>query len=168
MGNGHSRVAAFSFLHEQQGDRFSNDHAPTEHDDVRARDVDLAFDKESLNPKRCARDKAGRVAHRELGHIERMKTIHVLARIERAHDRRFVDLFRRRRLNQHAVDFRIAIQFFDAREQFGLSCRIRQLEFHGMQSELAAHFIFRANVGARRRIIADENNRKSRSDAFGL
>ena len=50
MCHGHGGVAAFCFLHQQQGDRFSNDHAPSKNDDVRAGDVDLAFDEESLNP----------------------------------------------------------------------------------------------------------------------
>src|SRR6266852_9940754 len=60
----------------------------------------------------------------------------------------------------------VAIQLFDPRKQFRLRRHCRELELHGMQTELAAHFIFRANVGARRRIIAHENDGKARCNSF--
>ena len=56
----------------------------------------------------------------ELGNIFRVKSVHVFSRVQRADDCRFVDMFRGRRLNKNAVNGRIAIQFFDARQQFTL------------------------------------------------
>ena len=94
-----------------------------------------------------------------------MKAIDVFRRIERAHDRGFIDLWRRRRLHEDAVNRGIAIQFVNAREQFILCRRRRQFEFHGMQAELAAHFIFRAHVSARCRIIAHQNHGQARLHA---
>ena len=66
---------------------------------------------------------------------------------ESPHDRGFINLFRRRRLDQNAVDLRIAIQFFDSRQQFALGGRSRKLELDRMQSKLAAHLVLRTDVG---------------------
>ena len=62
------------------------------------------------------------------------------------------------------MDRRIAIQFLDAREQIGLGRVGRQLELHRMQPEFPAHLVLRAHVGARSRIIADQNDRESGRD----
>src|SRR5205823_5712857 len=97
------------FLHQQQRNRLSNDHASPENNDVRAGDVDVALDEHPLNPERRAGNKAGRITHRELGDVYWMETIDVLRRIKRADDRTFVDLLWRRRLNQNSVDCRIAV-----------------------------------------------------------
>ena len=87
------RICVFVFLHKQKGKRFADNHAATKDDDVRAADVDLAFDEQTLHAKRCARNQPGRIAECEFCNIFRMKTIHVFARIERVHDLRFIDLF---------------------------------------------------------------------------
>ena len=96
------------FCISKQRDWLAHDHASPQHDDVRARDVDLALDKQTLNAERRARNKAGWIA-RELGHIDRMKPSTSFARIERPDDRRFVDLLWRRRLDKDSVDCRIAV-----------------------------------------------------------
>src|SRR5437868_10146624 len=90
-----------------------------------------------------------------------MKAVDILCRIDRAHDRGFVDVFRWWRLDKDSVDRRIAVQFFDTSEQCILSCVRRQLKLLGTKSEIAAHFVFRPHVGARRWIVADEYNRES-------
>ena len=102
---------------------------------------------------------------RELRHIRRMKAIHVLGRIERPHDGGFVDVRRRRRLHEDAVNRGIAIQLRDARKQFLLRRRRRQFQLHRMQAELAAHLVFRPHISARGGIIADENDRQPWRDA---
>ncbi|KAG0506252.1 MAG: hypothetical protein Udaeo_03760 [Candidatus Udaeobacter sp.] len=120
MHNGHRRVAVFVFLHEQQCQRFANDHAAAEDHNVGAIDLDVAFQKQTLHAERCARHKTARVFEHELGDIFRVKSVHVFPRVQRTHNCRFVDLLRRRRLNKYAVNSRIAVEFFDARKQFSL------------------------------------------------
>src|SRR5579864_5330098 len=102
-------VATLRFLHEQQCNRFSDNHASSKNDHMRAGDLNVAFDEQSLNAEWRARNKSCRVAHRELCHVHWMKTIDVLRGIERTNNCRFVDMFWRRRLNEDAVNRRIAI-----------------------------------------------------------
>ena len=69
-------------------------------------------------------------------------------------------------MHQNPVNGWIAIQLFDPRKQFRLRRYGRQLELHGMQTEFATHLVFRANVGARRQIIAHENHGQARYNSF--
>ena len=157
-----SRLRPLPFRINKKRQRFSHDHAAAENDNVRAGNFDPALDEQPLTAQRRARNKPAFIAERELRDIHRMKTVHVLRRIERAHDRRFIDLLRRRRLNENAVNRRIAIQFFHAREQFSLRRLCRQLELHRMQPEIAAHLVLRAHIGARGRIVADQDDGEAR------
>ncbi len=116
MHNRHGCITAFAFLHEQKRKRFSHNHAPAQDDDVRAGDVDLAFDQQALNAERGARNESVRRGGHEFRDVFRMKSIDIFARIERPHDCRFIDLFRRRRLHQNSVNGRIAVQLFDPRK----------------------------------------------------
>src|ERR1700704_4736403 len=116
MKNRHGRVAVSTFLHEQKRQWFSHDHTPAKNDDVGAGDVDLAFAEQPLNPKRSTRDESVRRGGREFRDVQRMKTIDVFARIERAHDHYFIDLLRRRRLHKDPVNDWIAIQLLHTRE----------------------------------------------------
>src|SRR5258708_4031347 len=103
MHHRYGGVAAFALLHEEQRERLPHNHAAAENDHMRPGDVDLAFEEQTLHAERRAWDKAGRIAKRELGHVHRMESIHILARVERAHDDRFIDLFRRWRLHENSV-----------------------------------------------------------------
>ena len=94
-----------------------------------------------MTTERRAWDEAGRIAQRELGDIFRMKSVHVFLRIERAHDHQLIDLLWRGQLHEDPVNRRIAINSSTRAEQLGLRGRCRQLEFDGMQSELATHFV---------------------------
>ncbi len=157
-------VASLPFLHEEKRERFADDHAPPKHDDMRAADLDSALPEQAQTTQRRARHKPGRVAERELRDVHRMKTVDIFRRIERADDGRFIDLLRRRRLDEDAVNRRIAIQFLDAREEIGLRGVGRQFQLHRMQSQLAAHFVLRPDVSARSRIIAHQHDRESGRD----
>ena len=44
MHDGHGRIAAFAFPHEQKRERFSDDHAAAQDDDMRAGNLGSAFD----------------------------------------------------------------------------------------------------------------------------
>src|ERR1700730_4558983 len=109
MRHSHRRIAARSFLHEQKREGFSYDHASPENDDVRTRDVDLAFCEQALDTERRAGNESRHITKREFGDIEWMKSINILCWIDRAHDRCLIDLLRRGRLNQDSVNFWFAI-----------------------------------------------------------
>ena len=79
---------------------------------------------------------------------------------------RFIDLFRRRRLHENAVDRRVAIQLLDSREEIVLGRLGGQFEFYRMQPEFAAHLVLRSDIGARSGIVADQNDRESGGNTF--
>ncbi len=106
MHDRHGGVAALAFLHEQKGERFSDNHAASENNDMRAGDLDAVLDEQTLATEGRAGNETGRIAHGQLRHVERMKTIHILRRIERAHDGRLIDLRRWRRLHENAMNGR--------------------------------------------------------------
>ena len=64
MDNGHGRIAAFAFSHEQECQRFSDDHAPAENHDVGAGNFDAGFYEKSLTTERRAWDETARIAER--------------------------------------------------------------------------------------------------------
>ena len=86
------------------------------------RDFDSVFDQQSLTTKRRAGNETGLVAQNQFGNIDRAN---VFRRIKRRHDRGLVDAAIAR-----GFDDWIAIQFFDAVQQFILRCRSRQLQLH--------------------------------------
>ena len=108
-GMNHRDRCVNALSHEQKRRWLSDDHAATEHDDVRAGQGDPRFAEQAQTTQRGARNKTSVVVERELCDIERLKSVHILARIERANDGRLVDLRRRRRLNKNAVNRFIAI-----------------------------------------------------------
>src|SRR5438876_3302297 len=121
-----------------------------------------------MQTKWSERDEAARISEHKLWDVLRMEAVHVLARIERAHDSGLVDVLRWRRLHQNAMNARIAIELFNARKQLRLCGRSRKLQFHRVQSQLAAHLVFRTYIGARSRIVSNENDGKARRNAFFL
>ena len=116
MHDSDCRICVFVFLHEQKCKRFADNHAATKDDNMCAADVDLAFDEQTLHAERRARNETGRIAECEFCDIFRMKTINIFTRIESAHDCRFIDLFRWRRLHENTVNRPIPIQLFDTRD----------------------------------------------------
>src|SRR4030081_568149 len=98
MNHGDGSVRALAFLHEQECERLAHNHAAAQHHDMRTRDVDLAFDEQSLHAERRAGNKSAWSVERELGHILWMKTVDIFVWIESADNFSLVDLFWRRRL----------------------------------------------------------------------
>src|SRR6266513_381790 len=116
MHDGDRRICILVFLHEKKGERFTDDHAAPEDDDVRAADIDLVFEEQTLHAERGAWNEPGRIPEREFCNVLWMEAVHIFAWIERTHDGRFIDLFGRRGLHQNAVNCRVTIQLFDASE----------------------------------------------------
>ena len=63
----------------------------------------------------------------QLADVLRMKTVYVLARIDRRDDTLWVDMFWQRQLHQNAVDRVVGIQARDQPQQFGFGRGGRQV-----------------------------------------
>ena len=103
---------------------------------------------------------AGGVFQRELGHILRVEAIHVLARVDGAHDGAFVDVLRRRALDQDAVDGGIGIELGHQRQEFLLRGVFGQFVLHGVQAQVLAFLVLAAHVGAGCGVIAHQHHRQ--------
>src|ERR1700730_9806564 len=113
-------VPIFVLLHEKQSERFAYNHAAAKNHHVRTVDFGFGFSEQTLHTERGARHKAGRIIEYELCNVFRVKSVHVLTRVERAHDCRLVDVLRRWRLNQDAVNAGLVIEFFGTTEKLRL------------------------------------------------
>src|SRR4029450_5940212 len=160
------RVRVFVFLHEKQGERFAHDHTAANNHDVRAVDVDLTFNQQSLDTEGGAWNKSAGITDYQLRHVLPVETIDIFVWVECADNRLFIYLLWCRRLHKNAVNAGIAIQFLDPSEQFSLGGRYRQLELHRMQTERATHLVFRAYIGPRGRVVANKDDSETRSGAF--
>ena len=91
MRDGHRGVAAAAFIHQQKGQRFSNDHRAAEDNHICTGGLDSALDKQSLAAEWRARNERVRVAQRDLGDVDGVETVHVFARIDGLDDGPLVD-----------------------------------------------------------------------------
>ena len=82
MHDGDRRICVLIFLHEQKGERFTDDHAAPEDDDVRAADIDLVFEEQTLHAKRGTWNESGRISEREFCNVLWVEAVHIFARIE--------------------------------------------------------------------------------------
>ena len=78
----------------------------------------------------------------------------------------FVQLFRERQLAENAVNRIFVVQFLDKREQFFLRCLFGQGVFFGKNPRRFAGFLFVVDIGARRRVVADDNHGEPHRNAL--
>ena len=114
--------------------------------------------KESDAAERRAGNETRGVLKREFGDIHGMEAVHILAGIDGADDRGFVDLRRGRGLDEDAVNGGVGVEFFDEGEKFLLRGVGGEFLFHGVESEFGGLAVFRAHVGAGSRVVADEHH----------
>ena len=100
-------IGARAALDEHDGDRFADDFAPAEDDDVIAGSFDPAFDQQLLNTVGRARQEP-RTALDQQADIFGVKGVDVFERIDRVEDFFLVDLFGERELDEDAVHRLIA------------------------------------------------------------
>ena len=84
---------------------------------------------------------------------------------DRLDDGALVDVLRRRRLDEDAMNRRVCVQLAHDREELLLRGRVLQLVLHAVHSEITRRLFLAPHVGVRRRIIADDHHRKPRPDA---
>ena len=105
---------------------------------------------------------------RDPADVERMKTVDVLARLERFDHPRRIDLRRQRQLDEDPVDPLVGIELADEIEQLGLRNRVGEIVREAYHSGLGRGAVLRADIDRARRILADEHCRQARraSDAL--
>jgi hypothetical protein len=79
-----------------------------------------------------------------------------------------IDVRRRRRLHEDAVDSGIGIELLHDSDEFGLRGGGREFVFHRMHAEFGAHLVLRPHIGARGGIVTHEHHRQPRRQAAGF
>src|SRR5262245_34437562 len=87
-----------------------------------------------------------------------MEPVNVLPRIDAFENRVFVDVFRKRKLNENAVDRIVFIQFANFLKQLLRRDGAWHRELTALDPKLFASLRLHVYVCGRRRIVADENN----------
>ncbi len=158
MRDRHRRIAAAAFIHQEKCHRLSHDHRASEDYDICTGSLDAALYEQTLAAERRARDKCVRIAHGDFRDIDGMKSVHVLSRIDRIDHCTLVDVLRRRRLHEDAVDRRVRVQRPDDGEQFVLRRRRRHVAFYRMHPEVQRRLFLALHVSMRSRIIAHHDH----------
>ena len=97
-----------------------------------------------------------------------MERVDILARVNRIDDSLLADVLRHRHLTQNAADVLVVVQLADEREQFLLRGLLRQCILFGIDAALLAGALLVADIDLARRILTDDDNRKTRADAVFL
>lgn len=105
-------IAAQTTLGQQHRQRLAGDHRAIHDDHVRACGLDLVRRQESLDPERCAGDKAGIVCD-EAPDVLRVEPVDVFLRIDVANCVLPVDVFGDIVLDQDPVDCRTGVELSD-------------------------------------------------------
>ena len=114
---------------------------------------------------RRARHETAGVFEHELGDVFRVESIDVLARIDGADHGLLVDVFRRRTLDEDAVDGGIGIQITHDLQEFFLGGLGGQLDLAREKAKLGAGAGLRADIDLGRGVRADEHDGKAGRDA---
>ncbi len=130
--------------------------------------LDAGLDEESLAAKRGAGDEAAGVAHGELGDIDGVEAIDVLAGIDGGDDGSLIDMIGRWGLDEDAVDGGVCIELANKPDELLLLRLGGHLVFHRVKAEFQAFACLRADVCAGGGVIADEDDGEAGGDALGL
>ena len=105
------------------------------------------------------------VAERELGDVDGMEAVHVLARVDGLDDGALVDVRRGRRLDEDAVNGGVGVERLNERDEFGLRSRGGQFVLYRVHAEFVAHLVLRPHIGARSGVVAHEHDGEAGDDA---
>ena len=152
--------------HEEEGQRFTHNETASDHDHIGSAGFDPGLAEETDTPTRSAGHKAGRILHHELADIDRMKAIHILARIDEIDDLMFIDLGWRGRLHENSVDGLFRIEITHHLEHFLLGGIHRELDLPGIDSHLPALPDLGIHIDLRSWIFSDQHDRQSGGDSL--
>src|SRR3990167_9580142 len=100
-------------LHEDSGKGLTHDIASAYNHDVFPFDGDATCFKKDFDSVRGTRKKPILVTEQHFPHIERMKSIDIFLRPNSGSDRLFMDMVRKRQLDENAIDVRIVIELIN-------------------------------------------------------
>ena len=165
MGDRNGGVTPLALCHEQEGHRLADDKAAADDNDLCARGLDTGGNQESLATERGAGNEGRGILHGELGHIDGMKSVDILARVDGEGDRVLVDVLRGRGLDEDTVDGGIGVEFGHEFQDLVLSGGGGKLELARMHPEGRAGTVLVADVGLGGGILTDEHHGQTGGDA---
>ena len=133
-----------------------------------SRGFDPSLYEKPLAAQRSTGHKRVRIPEGDLGDVDRVKSVDVLARIDCFDDGAFVDVRRRWGLNKDAMDRWVSVELFDECKQFSLRGGCRQLKLFRVHPKLLAHAVLGADVRAGGGILSDQDHRESGDVALCL
>ena len=158
MGDRDRGVTALPAPHEQERHRLSDDHAAPHDHGVCAGCFEPDFLEKTDAAQRRARNESCGVIHRELGHVNGMKAVDILLRIDGFDDGLLVDVAGRRGLDEDAMNERVRVEFTHQRDEPFLRRVGGKLMFDGVQAKLGGLLVLGAHIRPRCRIFADEDH----------
>src|SRR5262249_12145811 len=160
MRNGHCRI----FSQEQLRHRLANNVCTADDDRLQASKRFM----HGFCEKNAAQWRAWnkrRQANREPACVHRVKTVHVLSRIDSRNDFLRVDLPRKRQLDQNAADFLIGIKLRDDIEQLRFARACGKLVIKGAHARVRYRSGFGAHIHFAGRIVANQHHGNAWYDA---
>lgn len=137
------------------------DVAAADHDAVLSGGFDLVVPEQLQNPV----GRSGQIGGQARNHpprIDRMKPVHVLARIDRLDHLLLRDVLRQRKLHDEAVDVRIGVQPGDLGKQSLFGRLLGQAKHGRAEAHLAAAFLLMSDIRLARAVVPDQNGRQMR------
>jgi hypothetical protein len=163
MANGDGGVG----MHQQKGHGLADDVAAAEHDGVGAFDGNLVAAKNLHTTGGSASDESGTISD-EPSEIHGMEAVDVFHRIDRFEDAFGIDLRRKRKLDENAVDIVVVVEIGDElKNVVSGSVGGRRMKPVG-HAELFARSDFAFDVDVRRGILTDENGGETGTNTLGV
>ena len=158
MGDRDGGVTALPAPHEQERHRLSDDHAAPYDHGVCAGCFEADFLDQTDAAQRRARNESGGVIRGELGHVNGMKAVDILCRVDGFDDGSLVDVSGRRGLDEDAMNERVRVEFTHQPDEPFLRRVGGKLMFDGVQSELGGLLVLGAHIRPRGGILAGKDH----------
>src|SRR6266481_5940017 len=159
VANRHGRV----LLEQHERDRLADEVAAADDDGIGTAQLETGLGDEAHDAERGARPQPA--APREQTPLARdREPVDVLCRRDRSNDRVLVERVGERQLHQDTVHVEARVQLFDERHELRRRRIGGQPVPEGAHPERGAAFLLRADVDARRRVVADEDRRETGDD----
>ncbi len=165
VADGDRRIGPPAALHHQRRHRLADNVAPAHDHAVRAGGLHAGPNQQLLHTRRGGRHEAISLAYQPLAHVDRVKAVDILSRIDGADDRVGVDLLRHRHLHEEPMNCRIRVQLMHLRQQLILRRRGRQPDGYRVHAGLLARLALHPHVHRARGILANQYDRQPRTHA---
>ena len=145
---------------------FADDVRPADHDGVEAAEAAELLLQQMEAAERRARHE-GREARRQPSCIDGVKPVDILRGIDRLDDAGCVDLRRKRKLDEDAVDPIVSIEIGDQLQKFALADRVGQIARDADHAGFRGRAVLGSDVDRACRVFADQHRREAGRSAGG-